>query len=565
MKKIGFLLFLFLFPVFVHASNRYDIENLLIDARVLENGDMDVQELFIIDGNIETFHKNIYYRNSRLSKKEEYDFSHDAIHNGSSLQKIAVKVKKITKKEEINFDLFQQEFQDFSKIYYEEDKEQEKYLESSMQDGKRLKLFYQGIGEKVAFLFQYTITDVAVKHQDIAEIYWTFVDSEFQNDIEDLKIRVTIPSIGQESLKMAWIHGDLTSKVFIEENVYLATMKNIAKETAINMRFIFDEKVLNEIKKDKTTNFLGYQKIVNLEKKKRVEEYELEKKKEKAIRIIESICKILIPLMIIWWIYVYFKYGKEPKSQFQEKYYQKAICDYNIEVAGTFLKGEVTKKEFIASFLNLIYKKNIKISFWKKNGNDEFILENRHHMNHTEEILADILFERVGSKNKFTLEDLKNYLQNATTLKVFQKHYLNWMNCVSKDVQREEFYEQNGKPIISSIFLLLLSFFLLFANIYFGVSLVSPWLVFFISVLFFFSCSFMKRKTKKGVEDEAKWKSYKNFLAEKNDENNDLHLVYRVIFGLDKTKFPKKSIFKNQHFYESLIEEMERLLENLYE
>jgi len=532
MRKIYALLLFFLFPTIVFAINRYEVENYFYDVEILENGNMKVKELIILNGNIESFYKNIYYRNSRLSEKIPFDFTHDKIHNGTGLENVIVKSKELTSNDKVDETLFHEKFIPMERIYYEEDKEDKEYVEKSHQDGKELKIFYQKSSGRVAFLIEYTVLDVVVRHQDVAEIYWTFIDSEFQNGIENLMIRIHLPHESREAYLKTWIHGDLMGKISYENNqMMLAKMKKISKETAINIRMTFDTNVVSSIKKEKQTNQISFQNILELEEKKIQEEHETDKKQKQLIRILLRVSYVYVSLLLVWWVYVYFRYDKEYKYKKKEKL--KIIKEYNIEIVDAFFHDEVTYKGFLCSFLNLIYKKNIRVSIWhRKNENYEFILENRDHITHTEEVLIDFLFERIGNKNKFSVQDFKNYAQEKPNL--FQKYYDTWKNCVMKDTLREKFYEQNGKPIISSIFLLLFSFFILFANIYFGTFLILPWVAFTFGVSFFFYSIFIKKRTRKGNDDYYSWINFQNFLKKFDpkelEEPLELCLIYSLLF-----------------------------------
>ncbi len=558
MKKIFLLILLFVFPTIVQAVNRYDIDYFLIDSEILENGAMKVRELLVLNGNLDTFQKNIYYRNSRLPVLDVYDYTHSSFHSGTGLSDIEVSVLPLQKDEDISFDLLEQEFMKLPRIYYEEDKTNAEYVESSTQDGKTLKIFYQVAEGKVAILIEYCVKDVILKHKDVAELYWTFVDSEFQSDIDFLKIRVTLPESPTTELHSTWIHGDLTgSSKKINEKTVESSMRKVAKETAINIRMTFDASIVKDVNKNKKTNIQAYSNIINAEKKRVSEEQKSNNQREKVILILSNLCKFYIVVILIWWIYVYFRYDREYKSSFQEKYFKEIITDYDITVASTFLFDGVVPIAFVISFLNLILRKNIKISIWpSRKGNYEFILDHRENVSHTEDVLLDLLFEKVGNKNRFSLGKLKKYVSEAQTAKVFERYYLNWQHCVEKDTMREEFYEKNGQPIITSIFLLLLSFFLLFANLYFEVSLVLPWIVFLLSAVFFFYSSFLRKKSRKGIEDYTKWKAYETYLEECDELcYSDSHLLYSLMFSKEE-KFLKhisrNSIFKNEKLISSV-------------
>ncbi len=566
MKKIFFFLFLFFLPMISNASNRYEVEDYKIEAFVEENGNLKVNEFIVLNGNVESFYKNIYYRNSRYIEKDPYDFTHDGIHNGTGLENIRVSYLELKKDEIFSLDRVN-EFEPLQRIYYEEDKTDREYVESSHQDGKTLKLFYQQNDARVVFFFTYEILDVVVTHQDISEIYWTFINSEFQSNIENLQIKIYLPHQSNADYLKAWIHGDLLGQIHFDKNqIITASMKKIAKETGIHLRITFDSSVLKDSKKE--TDVLAFEKISDLEEKKIQEEHAMDKKNRKITDIIVLISETYLSFLFLWWIYVYFRFDREYKKPHIELGKTKIIQDYSIEVVDAFLNNEVTYKAFLCSFLNLIYKKNIRLSFWhRRKDNYEFILDHREGTTHTEDVLLDLLFEKIGKKNKFTLNEFKRFVEEKPNM--FQKNYWTWQNCVEKDLLREKFYEQNGQPIISSIFLLLFSFFLLFANIYFGTNLVFPWIVFFFACSFFFYSMFIKKRSKKGNHDYYSWLLFQEFLdkidnEEIEEENLDLYLLYSILFHKENKLFLKlsKKTFLDKAMVLKVKKEFQNAIEN---
>ena len=63
MKKVILTLFAFLcLPIITFAKDvNYDIEQYYIDAKILENGDVQVSELFLIDGSLNGYEMNLSY------------------------------------------------------------------------------------------------------------------------------------------------------------------------------------------------------------------------------------------------------------------------------------------------------------------------------------------------------------------------------------------------------------------------------------------------------------------------------------------------------------------------
>ena len=79
MKKIIICILFLLFPITVYASNvDYDIENFLIEAEVLEDGNMKVRELIVLDGTFNGYIRDIVYKNNKLVSNKTIDYEKDA-------------------------------------------------------------------------------------------------------------------------------------------------------------------------------------------------------------------------------------------------------------------------------------------------------------------------------------------------------------------------------------------------------------------------------------------------------------------------------------------------------
>ena len=65
-------------------------------------------------------------------------------------------------------------------------------------------------------------------------------------------------------------------------------------------------------------------------------------------------------LLVLGFVYVYLKYDKELKSDFNHKYNRDFIDDYNVEVVDYLMNHNVTENALSASVMNLIYKKILK-------------------------------------------------------------------------------------------------------------------------------------------------------------------------------------------------------------
>ena len=545
MKKILWLLLLLSLPIIVEARVSYDLTNFLVDATILDNGDLQVKELIVLDGNFSGYWINIPYRNPVLEYHTPINFAADAIYNGSGISNVKLLAKKID--EEISFDTFDEEFVTLTRSYYEEDAQNGNYVESSNQNGKSYKMYYKAENEKVAFLIEYTLEDMVVLHEDVAELYFAILSEDFEDSIEDLQIRVNLPKEDSSNNFRIWTHGDLTANIdFLNRSSFLTTVKKTYANTAIDVRTTFDASLMNRSLVRKTTEEKALDQIIAVEEERAQAANQARETAKKNMTITYIICAIYIVIIISWWIYVYIRFDREYKSTFTLKYNREFIEDYNVEVVDYLMNHNITPNAMSASILNLIYKKNIKVEEIpsekkKKEKNYRFSLINRDKASDTEDVLLDFLFETVGKDNTFTTEELKKYASGTTTFGNFQKSYTNWQNCARKDGERQNFFEKNGLPIVSSIFLLLIALIIVCYVSYLDVYSVMVIIVMTLSLVFLIYALFIRKRTKKGNEDYVRWKAFKNFLEDfgRFDIKElpeialwEKYLVYATVFGL---------------------------------
>ncbi len=545
MKKILWLLLLLSLPIIVEARVSYDLTNFLVDATILDNGDLQVKELIVLDGNFSGYWINIPYRNPVLEYHTPINFAADAIYNGSGISTVKLFAKKID--EEISFDTFDEEFVTLTRSYYEEDAQNGNYVESSIQNGKSYKMYYKAENEKVAFLIEYTLEDMVVLHEDVAELYFAILSEDFEDSIEDLQIRVNLPKEDSSNNFRIWTHGDLTANIdFLNRSSFLTTVKKTYANTAIDVRTTFDASLMNRSLVRKTTEEKALDQIIAVEEERAQAANQARETAKKNMTITYIICAIYIVIIISWWIYVYIRFDREYKSTFTLKYNREFIEDYNVEVVDYLMNHNITPNAMSASILNLIYKKNIKVEEIpsekkKKEKNYRFSLINRDKASDTEDVLLDFLFETVGKDNTFTTEELKKYASGTTTFGNFQKSYTNWQNCARKDGERQNFFEKNGLPIVSSIFLLLIALIIVCYVSYLDVYSVMVIIVMTLSLVFLIYALFIRKRTKKGNEDYVRWKAFKNFLEDfgRFDIKElpeialwEKYLVYATVFGL---------------------------------
>jgi len=179
----GFLLsiiILFSLATFItYAERSFEITDYQAQVKILENGDIQVSEIF------------------------EYSFNGDF--NGI--------IRTIGIKGSDGFEYFK------VSEYFPEDKELE-YTKSLTADMVTYKIYDKSSNESKLFLLEYQLKNVATLYNDTAEFYWKFFDESNTSPISYLKIEIELPAaveVSAEELKV-FGHGPLDGEVSIRED-----------------------------------------------------------------------------------------------------------------------------------------------------------------------------------------------------------------------------------------------------------------------------------------------------------------------------------------------------------
>lgn len=263
MKKYKFIvstiiIILLLFGNKVYASNENNSRKLVYqDVTVNEDGSVTVKEATWLNGNYNGLEKNI---NIKLKNSYPFtgiygNFSGDSdIYNATEVSDIKV------------FDISQSRFNSIDDINNTE-KEFERVEKASK--GKygvytvtknsyyyNIQIYCPYKKQKV-FYTEYTIKNVVVVHNDVAELYRSFLKNDSSDVILDYKLRVHLPQ--EDSNVMIWAHGQpTTSCSIIDYKTLFLQDTNIATNKFETLRIMFDKSLVPQAEKKSNVNGKEY-------------------------------------------------------------------------------------------------------------------------------------------------------------------------------------------------------------------------------------------------------------------------------------------------------------------
>lgn len=562
MKKLLILIIFLFMPVFVYAERvedvNYEVDAVYISGDVDIAGSMHVKEAIIIKGSLNGFERVINYKNPRLSSwysGSDIDFFNSAIYNAKGISLKKASSFKIDKSK-IDNSILSISPSEYNESSYATPGDSGKYSSSKTSDGLKIRIYNPNTYGYVVYYLEYYINQVVVLHNDVAELYWQFIPTDFDY-IDEVHIEVNLPGSSTDDKFRVWAHGPLTGNVEgivdrtdSEGNTLykgvVADATYIDEGDGVDIRVTFDpsfisigEELLNKSGVD------ALDKIIAVEEMRAEEANEIRERVKTRNSILGYLSIVYVFGIIVIWIYIYNKYDKEYKVTFDAKYYREFTGDYDVEVVDYLMNKSISTNAMSASIMNLIYKKNIEVienSDDKKNPTLQLL--SRDNLSQSEKILVDLLFNQVGKNGQMTMKNLERYTKKYSTAEKFIKKYDSWKDSVEKAANREEFFEDyTGKKVLAGLYVIV-GIILFIVSIYYDAMPFFIALIMVVSSISFliYICSF-KKWTMKGREHYLKWKAFKNFLKDfgsfKDKELPEVklwekYLVYATLFGLAK-------------------------------
>ena len=251
MKKLLVLLILCC-PFIIKAQ---DIDNYYINATINSNGDLLVEEYIETKEENGYFERDIYYQDNYVSDENALKtLEYTSLNNGSSVEFLTVGSVAKTKKDSVEFT----GVKEFNKVNVGSLGDTGIYLLRSDEGKEYIRLYKKGDD---AYYLKYIIKDLAVKHNDIGEIYFNLIKNNKDN-IKNLKVVINLPD---NNKAYAFCTGAPVKKIINNNYKINYLYKNVLENQDIKLRVLFDKDLIKIT--TKLSNIEALNKIINTEKK----------------------------------------------------------------------------------------------------------------------------------------------------------------------------------------------------------------------------------------------------------------------------------------------------------
>lgn len=425
-KKLLFLIIFCFFLLLVLSTNSFAMftkEQYTINATLLQNGNMYVEEIIEYNTN-ET--RNGVTRTIKLQNPENTKNSA----TGFELKGVYVDGELCT---EVTGGRNGQD-----KVY--------EYSYSSGYEAY-IKLYTPFEYEGKTVKYVYTLSNVAVEYNDIAEIYWNFVGSDSSDRTENLTINITLPAVAANDTIYVYGHGSDNGTFEKDGNYITLKAENIASGQAVDARILFSKDAVNTTK---TVNQNVLQKYRNMEEGMNNDVYVV------GTITVNQLAAFLTIIILVIFVMVFLKYHH--KKIRHEQYVRELPYGLEPEVLQTVYYGRIKENAFWITFLNLVKKGVFKIEKDINKVNREKyniiferddILVPEYEQKVVETITGCMSEKNRENKEYVELTKLKAKLQRSTSYKGYTK----FANSLQTEV--DSIFGEDKKPKKLRIFVTL--------------------------------------------------------------------------------------------------------------
>jgi len=440
--------------------------------------------------------------------------------------------------------------------------------------------YYAASNTQKTFTFSYRIIGGIKAYNDVADFYWKLIGSGWDKKTSLFEGYVYFPQEVNESNFYVFGHGPLNGIVEkIDGNGVSYKVNNIPANTFVEARVIFPSSILSMTKE-------------NTSKKDEIisEEIALAKQadRQRTTRIIETVILVLIPIfMFLYWLYLFFKFGKEYPPTKEIVYEREIPEEVPPAIVGYLLRFKnIQINDFTATIMNLIkkgyismqsvneergliFKKNVPVIYLTKTDKSieglatheiivyNFLFSSVTYDNVTSWVkgskLANTILTAIQGKhgelsgmagtvqNTVSAEDIKEYIKNNS--KEFMALFEGFKEAVKQEGDEKHYFEKMPPQVILFIVLdFLIIFLAVFIVSLLGLSFLMPYYI-ISGIILMLMVYPLGRRTHEGADAYSEWNGLRKFLKDFSSLASvvpasivlwESYLVYSVTFGISK-------------------------------
>ena len=507
------------FPRYASAEEDLYITDWVVDATLLDNGDLRISEDITFEFN-DKF--NGVYRDIVLDQTSGLSDITVARVNGDKLSDYSL-VTKAKKGDKGVFTL---------------EEEKNKVI---------VKIFTPSKDERKTYRISYLVKNVAVKYKDTGELYYKFLGKGNETSIGRFIVYISLPYKDDSEMIKVYAHGPLNGSIKkIQDDRYQLKVDNVATKTFIEARILFPREFIAGSSNIKNQD--RYQEVIDEEATFQAKREQDLQKREDSRKLLNNITLAFSSISVLALAIILYQCRRNINKDFIRVEIRDIPEECTPAVAARVTGIYVNSNMIFATILDLFRKGYVRIS---GEGESKDILSNENFVIHKtkdadmfllghERFFMNWLFDDMGNGQEVSTDDIKYYSKHSS--QKYLESQLTWKKKIKAEADKRGYYDHSKKRQgITLIMLSMISMVLgvitaIYTSIYALLSFVIG------SVLLPCGISLFFRFSEKGYLQYKRWIGFqkywkKHYLElEKEDvlDSLDLSLIYAL--GLNVMK-----------------------------
>ena len=418
-------------------------------------------------------------------------------------------------------------------------------------DSVRVQLDFELRDIDAAFYVDYTALGAARRWNDIAELYWQFVGDQSDHPSDHVTITVHLPQGVTKDQVRAWTHGPLWGNVTIQpDGTVVSEISPLPAYTFVEPRILFPASALSEAAPQAAPRLQA----ALAEEKALADQANRTRTWARVKVVLWGILGVGVPLVaLILVLILYFRYGREPKPQFQAQYLRD-IPQPSLPpalVGFIWRMGSVTREDATATLLDLVNRGVIEIErvqtvddgfFGSKDETSYRLTLQEDKLGGLEKFeadLVDLVFDKMARSHSFVLSELKDTVKQHRSSVATE--YKQWVTKVQREGESRGYLDKKADAMAFSG-----AAFGFVAAVASGAAAVFSQYWWFliglvVSILLVGLARSIKRRSQEAAELHAQYVALKAYMKDfgRMDEKPpdavvlwEQFLVYAVVFGM---------------------------------
>lgn len=380
-----------------------------------------------------------------------------------------------------------------------------------------------GFGDETVFTYTYTIKGALTLYNDVASFNWNIFKYN-ESDVKNGKVKFVFPEQSKADDLRVWARGahkegsvEITSNNTIE-----VVFGCIKKDVALEVRVLSSTSLYPSCASKNKVNSNVLDDIIEFE----TAQSEIDNMRIMISRILYYGAFVLLGVMILIVVYVYNRYDKEYKPEFDLEYLRELPNEQltPAEMSYLYYFGKINDEDCTATLLDLIRRGYLKLDENNSEINDKDpnfkigIIDGCDYtsLKSHEKYLIEWFIKKIGDGNKVTIKQIEDYPKSESRANEFMQSSMKFVK-LCKDEGKKHHYIESAADKTSAFVFLLIPFIYLILSLYLTeVFNLDANFAIFVSLVTFavylIYVATIKKRTKVGAEEFAKWKAFKAFL-----------------------------------------------------